>query len=156
MDFLRFTTKQNWRKVVEEPNSEEKTRLFWWCYYGDAERKRLDFRRCLPFCHCISLLFTMDPVLAGYGCWRGMPSLKMIWFVLNSPATILREFSIAQTKKEEVSKTFKRPKQKGARCRNTKPLEVMKENATRCSVPWIEKPLNGCFPAEPSILFSML
>jgi len=23
MDFLRFTTKQNWRKVVEEPNQEE-------------------------------------------------------------------------------------------------------------------------------------
>ena len=47
MDFLRFTTKQNWRKVVEEPNSEEKPRPFWWCFNVDAERKRLDFRRCL-------------------------------------------------------------------------------------------------------------
>ena len=44
---------------------------------------------------------------------------------------------------------------KGLDAEAPNPLKVMKEN-NGCSVPWIEKPLNGCIPAEPSILFSML
>jgi len=52
-----------------------------------------------------------------------------------SPVPVLRETETAQTKKEEVSKTFKRPKQKGARCRNTELLESNeREQRVFCSV----------------------
>ena len=94
MDFLRFTTKQNWRKVVEEPNQEENRQKNGSPYYGCRAKKAgfsempmEYFQRCLYqkvlrdaslfwVCHCIPLFFTMDPVLAGYGCWRCNPALS--------------------------------------------------------------------------------
>ena len=100
MDFLRFTTKQSWRKVVEEPNSEEKTRLFCWCFYVDAERKRLDIQRCLW-----GLLLYFIVIYNGSSSIRSW-LLEVVAVPENdssrweSPVPVLRETETVQTKKE--------------------------------------------------------
>jgi hypothetical protein len=84
-----------------------------------------------------------------------MPSLKIVWFVGRVPCPSFAKRKQLRLKRKRYLKPLRDQNKKEPDAETPNSLKVMKEN-NECSVPWIEKPLNGCIPALPSILFSML